>query len=119
MKRQEFVYRPAMVSDPSRHGRRRLLDGVEALVRRTKVINRAHHKHPEMRTIIWPREPRYASLLEGHYILHTEEPSTLAFYMGKPCRDKKNFLLTGPASGRWSMRRQPRWRQKKRAMNVL
>jgi hypothetical protein len=46
MKRQQFLHRPAMVSDPRRHGRRCLLDGVETLVRRTKVIDRAHQEHP-------------------------------------------------------------------------
>jgi len=46
MKRQQFLHRPAMVRDPSRHGWRCLLDGVETLVRRTKVRDRAHQKHP-------------------------------------------------------------------------
>src|SRR5262249_61236335 len=35
-----------MVGDPSRHGWRCLLDGVETLVRRAKVIDRAHQEHP-------------------------------------------------------------------------
>src|SRR5438874_313544 len=34
-----------MVSDPSRHGWRCLLDGVETLVRRAKIIDRAHQEH--------------------------------------------------------------------------
>jgi hypothetical protein len=35
-----------MVREPSGHGRRGLLAGVETLVRRTKVRDRAHHAHP-------------------------------------------------------------------------
>src|SRR5215471_21502710 len=46
LKRQQFLHRPAMVRDPRRHGRRCLLAGVETFVRRTKVIDRAHHEHP-------------------------------------------------------------------------
>lgn len=46
MKRQQFLHRPAMVRDSSRHGRRGLLAGVETLVRRTKVRDRAHQEHP-------------------------------------------------------------------------
>src|SRR5215813_9515705 len=34
-----------MVGNPSRHGWRGLLDGVETLVRRAKVIDRAHQEH--------------------------------------------------------------------------
>ena len=43
---QQFVHRPAMVRDPRRHGWRGLLDGAETLVRRAKVVDRAHHEHP-------------------------------------------------------------------------
>src|SRR5712692_6949442 len=39
--------------------------------------------------------------------------------MGKTYRDKKNFLLACPASGRWGMRRQPRLLQKKRAVKDI
>ena len=46
MKRQQCLHRPAMASDPRRHGRRGPLAGVETLVRRTKVIDCAHHEHP-------------------------------------------------------------------------
>ncbi len=46
MKRQQFVHRPAMVGDPSRHGRRRLLRMGQTLMRRAQVIHRAHQKHP-------------------------------------------------------------------------
>src|SRR3989454_12830340 len=46
MKRQQFVHRPAMVGDPGRHGRRRLLCMGQTLMRCAKVIHRAHHKHP-------------------------------------------------------------------------
>src|SRR5262245_45755525 len=35
-----------MVGTPSRHGWRGLLDGIETLVRRAKVIDRAHQEHP-------------------------------------------------------------------------
>ena len=34
-----------MVGDPSRHGWRCLLNGAETLVRRAKVIDRAHQEH--------------------------------------------------------------------------
>ena len=46
MKRQQFVYRPAMISDPSRHGRRCPLRLRQTRMRRAKVIDCAHHKHP-------------------------------------------------------------------------
>ena len=46
MKRQQFVHGPAMVRDPSGHGRRRLLCMGQTLMRRTQVIDGAHHEHP-------------------------------------------------------------------------
>ena len=46
MKRQQFVHCPAMVRDPRRHGRRRLLGMGQTFMRRAKVIDRAYHKHP-------------------------------------------------------------------------
>jgi hypothetical protein len=46
MKRQQFVYRPAMVRDSCRHGRRRLPWLRQTRMRRAKVIDRAHQEHP-------------------------------------------------------------------------
>jgi len=46
MKRQQFVYCPAMVRDPRRHGRRRLLCLGQTRMRRAKVLHGAHHEHP-------------------------------------------------------------------------
>ena len=45
MKRQELLYRPAMVGDPCCHGRRRLLGTTQTLMRRAKVIDRPHQEH--------------------------------------------------------------------------
>ena len=46
MKRQQFVYRPAMLGDPRGHGRRRLLRMEQTRMRRTKVIDRPYQEHP-------------------------------------------------------------------------
>src|SRR5215216_5936207 len=46
MKRQQFVQRPAMICDPRRHGRRRLLCLGQTRMRRTKVLDRADQEHP-------------------------------------------------------------------------
>ena len=45
MKRQQFVHRPAMIRDPRRHGRRRLVYMGQTRMRRAKVIDRAHQEH--------------------------------------------------------------------------
>jgi hypothetical protein len=41
MQRQQLVQRPAMICEPRRHGRRRLLCLGQTRMRRTKVIDRA------------------------------------------------------------------------------
>src|SRR5215510_7072564 len=46
MKRQQFVHRPAMVRDPRRYGRRRLLGLGQTLMRRAKIIGCTHQEHP-------------------------------------------------------------------------
>jgi hypothetical protein len=46
MKRQQFVHCPAMVGDPSGHGRCCLLHRMQTRMRRAKVIDRAHQEHP-------------------------------------------------------------------------
>src|SRR5262252_4256707 len=46
MKRQQCTHRPAMVSDPSGHSRRRLLHMGQTLMRRAKVIDCAYQEHP-------------------------------------------------------------------------
>jgi hypothetical protein len=46
MKRQQFVYCPAMVGDPSRHGRRRHARLAETLVWCAEVIHRPDQIHP-------------------------------------------------------------------------
>src|SRR5215813_7771287 len=46
MKRQELLHRPAMVSDPCCHGRRRLRGTAQTLMRHAKIIDRPHQEHP-------------------------------------------------------------------------
>ena len=45
MKRQQFVHRPAMVRDPRRHGRGRLLRRGQTLMGCAEVIDRAYQEH--------------------------------------------------------------------------
>jgi len=46
MQGQELVPRPAMVGDPCRHGRRRLLGRGQTLMRRAKILDCTHQEHP-------------------------------------------------------------------------
>ncbi len=46
MNRQQFLHRPAMIGDLSRHGRRHLLGAVQTRMRCANVRDRAHQAHP-------------------------------------------------------------------------
>ncbi len=48
MKRQQFLHRPAMIGDPSRHSWRHLVSAFQTRMRRAKIIDRAHQEHPLM-----------------------------------------------------------------------